>query len=103
MLDHFVSSSKGILVIVVAKMNNVMPKIMVSWFLCQLTCQSVDIMASLRGVRVHTSICVNNFSKSARPRDMVTLSIEDDILFNACRSLHSPLSQELLEEPTPKV
>ena len=47
-------------------------------FLCWLTYQSADIMASLCGVRM------NNFSKTTRPRDMLffffkdTLSIEDD-------------------------
>ena len=56
-------------------------------FLCQMTCQSADIMASLCGVRV------NNFSsKTARPRDMLfflkdNLSIEDEKLFKACRSV----------------
>ena len=50
-------------------------------FLCQLTCQSADIMSSLCGVGVR--VRVNNFfSKTTRPRDMLfflkdTLSIED--------------------------
>ena len=36
-------------------------------FLCQLTCESADIMASLCGIRR-----VNNFSsKTTRPRDML--------------------------------
>ena len=53
-------------------------------FLCQLTCQSADIMSSLCSVGVR----VNNFSKTTRPRDMLfflkdTLSIEDDKLFKA--------------------
>ena len=58
-------------------------------FLCWLTCQSADIMASLCGVRVR----MNNFSsKSTRPIDTLfvlkdTLSIEDETLFKACRSI----------------
>ena len=37
-------------------------------FLCQLTCQSADIMSSLCGMGVR----VNNFSsKTTRPRDML--------------------------------
>ena len=53
-------------------------------FLCQLTCQSADIMASLCGVRVCVRVRVTNFfSKTTRPRDMLfflkdTLTIEDD-------------------------
>ena len=55
-------------------------------FLCQLTCQSADIMASLCGVRVCVRVRVrvtNFFSKTTRPRDMLfflkdTLTIEDD-------------------------
>ena len=60
-------------------------------FLCQLTCQSADIMSSLCGVGVH--VRVNNFfSKTTRPRDMLffskdTLSIEDEKLFKACKSV----------------
>ena len=56
-------------------------------FLCQLTCQSADIMSSLCGVGVR--VRVNNFfSKTTRPRDMLfflkdTLSIEDEKLFKA--------------------
>ena len=39
-------------------------------FLCQLTCQSADIMSSLCGVGVR--VRVNNFfSKTTRPRDML--------------------------------
>ena len=50
------------------------------------SCHSADIMAS-PGVHIH----VNDFSKTARPRDMLlilkdTLSIEDEKLFKACRS-----------------
>ena len=64
-----------------------------SWFffLCQLTCQSADIMSSLCGVGVR--VRVNNFSsKTTRPRDMLfflkdTLSIEDEKLFKACSSV----------------
>ena len=43
-------------------------------FLCQLTCQSADIMSSLCGVGVRVRVCarVNNFfSKTTRPRDML--------------------------------
>ena len=66
-------------------------------FLCQLTCQSTDIMASL------CSICVNNFSKSTRPRDMMcvlkdTLSPEDEKLLKAYKSL---CFQELLKVRCP--
>ena len=43
-------------------------------FLCQLTCKSPDIIASLCDVGVHVRVCVNNFSsKSTRPRDMLFL------------------------------
>ena len=60
-------------------------------FLCQLTCQSADIMSSLCGVRVRVN---NFFSKTTRPRDMLfflkdTLSIEDEKLFKACKSVCS--------------
>ena len=66
-------------------------------FLCQLTCQSADIMSSLCGVgvRVRVRVRVNNFfSKTTRPRDMLfflkdTLSIEDEKLFKACKSVCS--------------
>ena len=64
-------------------------------FLCQLTCQSADIMSSLCGVGVRVRVCVNNFfSKTTRPRDMLfflkdTLSIEDEKLFKACKSVCS--------------
>ena len=62
-------------------------------FLCQLTCQLADIMSSLCGVGVR--VRVNNFfSKTTRPRDMLfflkdTLSIEDEKLFKACKSVCS--------------
>ena len=62
-------------------------------FLCQLTCQSADIMSSLCGMGVR--VRVNNFfSKTTRPRDMLfflkdTLSIEDEKLFKACKSVCS--------------
>ena len=71
------------------------------FFLCQLTCQSADIMSSLCGVgvrirvRVRVRVHVNNFSsKTTRPRDMLfflkdTLSIEDEKLFKACKSVCS--------------
>ena len=64
-------------------------------FLCQLTCQSADIMLSLCGVGVRIRIRVNNFSsKTTRPRDVLfflkdTLSIEDEKLFKACKSVCS--------------
>ena len=66
-------------------------------FLCQLTCQSADIMSSLCGVgvRIRVRVRVNNFfSKTTRPRDMLfflkdTLSIEDEKLFKACKSVCS--------------
>ena len=65
--------------------------------LCQLTCQSADIMSSLCGVgvRVRVRVRVNNFSsKTTRPRDVLfflkdTLSIEDEKLFKACKSVCS--------------
>ena len=62
-------------------------------FLCQLTCQSADIMSSLCGVGVRVRFRVNNFSsKTTRPRDVLfflkdTLSIEDEKLFKACKSV----------------
>ena len=62
-------------------------------FLCQLTSQSADIMASpyVVHVSVHVRICVHvkNFSsRSTRPRNMLfllkdTLSIDNEKLFNA--------------------
>ena len=60
-------------------------------FLCQLTCQSADIMSSLCGVGVRVNIFS---SKTTRPRDMLfflkdTLSIEDEKLFKACKSVCS--------------
>ena len=64
-----------------------------SMFLCQQTCQSADIMSSLCGVGECVRVCVNNFSsKTKRPRDMLfslkdTLSIEDEKLFKACKSV----------------
>ena len=67
----------------------------VKQFLCQLTCQSADIMSSLCGVGVRVRVRVNNFfSKTTRPRDMLfilkdTLSIEDENLFKACKSVCS--------------
>ena len=60
-------------------------------FLCQLTCQSADIMSSLCGVGVRARVRVNNFSsKTTRPRDVLfflkdTVSIEDEKLFKACK------------------
>ena len=64
-----------------------------SYFLCQLTCQSAGIMSSLCGVGVRVRVRVNNFfSKTTRPRDVLfflkdTLSIEDEKLFKACKSV----------------
>ena len=63
--------------------------------LCQLTCQSAGIMSSLCGVGVRVHVRVNNFSsKTTRPRDVLfflkdTLSIEDEKLFKACKSVCS--------------
>ena len=63
---------------------NVVSSVLSPSFLCQLTCQSADIMASLCGVRICVCVCVTNFfSKTTRPRDMLfflkdTLTIEDD-------------------------
>ena len=62
---------------------------------CTLVSQSADIMSSLCGVgvRVCVRVRVNNFSsKTTRPRDMLfflkdTLSIEDEKLFKACKSV----------------
>ena len=53
--------------------------------------ESAD-MSSLCGVGVR--VLVNNFSKTTRPRDMLfflkdTLSIEDEKLFKACKSVCS--------------
>ena len=68
-------------------------RVLVCTFLCQLTCQSADIMSSLCGVGVR--VRVNNFfSKTTRPRDVLfflkdTLSIEDEKLFKACKSVCS--------------
>ena len=73
-------------------------------FLCQLTCQSADIMSSLCGVGVH--VYMNNFSlKTTRPRDM--LFILKDTLNNCAR--HADLFVRLFprantsEVPPPKV
>ena len=78
--------------------------------LCQLICQSADLMASLCSIFVRIGVHVNNFSsKSIRPRDMLlplkdTLFIKDEKLFKACRSVHSSVSQSHLQEryPQPK-
>ena len=61
-----------------------------------LTCQSADILASLCGVCVRVRVI--DFSKTTRPRDMLlilkdTLSIEDENLFKACRSVRSSVPQ----------
>ena len=56
---------------------------------------SYFIMSSLCGVGVRVRIRVNNFSsKTTRPRDVLfflkdTLSIEDEKLFKACKSVCS--------------
>ena len=73
------------------------PNVVNFLFLCQLTCQSADIMSSLCGVgvRARVRVRVNNFSsKTTRPRDVLfffkdTLSIEDEKLFKACKSVCS--------------
>ena len=55
----------------------------------------VFFMSSLCGVGVRIRVRVNNFfSKTTRPRDMLfflkdTLSIEDEKLFKACKSVCS--------------
>ena len=73
------------------------------YFLCQLTCQSADIMSSLCGVGVR----VNNFSsKTTRPRDVLfflkdTLSIEDEKLFKACKSVCSSVFKRHYKGGTP--
>ena len=62
-------------------------------------------------ITVSVHVCVNNFSsKTTRPRDMLivfkdTLSIEDEKLFKACRSvcLSVPQSLSSSEVPPPKV
>ena len=71
---------------------------------------SADIMAPLCSVRLHVniSICLNNFSKSTRERDMVfvlknTLSIEDEILFKASRSVCLFPRAVRSEVPLPRV
>ena len=65
--------------------------------LTDIKCQSADIMSSLCrvGIRVRVRVRVNNFSsKTTRPRDVLfflkdTLSIEDEKLFKACKSVCS--------------
>ena len=58
-------------------------------------CVIYIFMLSLCGVRIRVRIRVNNFSsKTTRPRDMLfflkdTLSIEDENLFKACKSVCS--------------
>ena len=60
---------------------------------CGTLFMSADIMSSLCGVGIR--VRVNNFfSKTTRPRDMLfflkdTLSIEDEKLFKACKSVCS--------------
>ena len=64
-------------------------------YLIFLIFMSADIMLSLCGVGVCVRVRVNNFfSKTTRPRDMLfffkdTLSIEDEKLFKACKSVCS--------------
>ena len=79
-------------------------------FLCQLTCQSADIMSSLCGVGVRVRVCVNNFSsKTTRPRDMLFF-LKDTYLsrMKNC-SRHANLSVRLFARditsgvPPPKV
>ena len=62
-VEHFLSLVNNLIVLAVVMEADDM-------FLCQLTCQSADIMSSLCGVGVR--VRVNNFfSKTTRPRDMV--------------------------------
>ena len=75
-------------------------------FLCQLTCQSADIMSSLCGVGVHVN---NFFSKTTRPRDMLFfLKIPYLSRMKNC-SRHANLSVRLFARditrgvPSPKV
>ena len=83
------------------------PQKLLHRFLCQLTCQSADIMSSLCGVGVRVRVRVNNFfSKTTRPRDMLfflkdTLSIEDEKLFKACKSVCSSVCQRHYKGGTP--
>ena len=49
------------------------PSIAQGNLLCQLTCQSADIMASFCGVCVHVHVRMNDFSKTIRPRDMLLI------------------------------
>ena len=79
-------------------------------FLCQLTCQSADIMSSLCGVGVRVRVRVNYFSsKTTRPRDMLfflkdTLSIEDEKLFKACNLSVRLFARDITRGvPPPKV
>ena len=57
------------------------------------------IMALLCGVHIRVHVRVSNFSsKTTTPRDMLfllrdTLTIEDDKLFKACRSVHLSVLQ----------
>ena len=79
------------------------------YFLCQLTCQSADIMSSLcgMGVRARVRVRVNNFSsKTTRPRDVLfflkdTLSIEDEKSFKACKSVCSSVCKRHYKGGTP--
>ena len=71
-LSGKISCELGIHPRAIVKLPWIMP------FLCQLTCQTADLMALLCGI----CVCVN-FSKSTIPRDMLlhlkdTLSIEHD-------------------------
>ena len=55
-------------------------------------------MASLCGVSVGIRVCMNNFSKSTRARDILlllkdTLSVKDNKSFKACKSVCSSVPQ----------
>ena len=63
-------------------------------------------MSSLCGVAVRIRVRVNNFSKTTRPRDMLfffkdTLSIEDENLFKACKSVCSSVCYSHYKGCTP--
>ena len=80
----------GRLNVIADKLSRLGQTIQTEWSL-----QSADIMSSLCGVGVRVHVRVNNFfSKTTRPRDMLfflkdTLSIEDEKLFKACKSVCS--------------
>ena len=83
----------------------------VGWGSCLLgvaVSMPANIMASFFGVHLH--VCVNNFSKSTRPRDMPfllkdTLTFEDEKVFKACSSRSvRPFPRAIISEaPPPKM